>query len=163
MRAGFRVAARFLLSAGLSMAAMMRAARTIFSQVLPTFRTLTPSALVFHRYGSMCTCRFLEPRWHWAARSISMSCWVGLKIAGRLEGAILTDWTRGQLLVGVEELCCAVAILNCPRGENRGGGPHGLSECCLVTASVVRPAHEQDTTTSLLLTRLYSHTEKAVQ
>ena len=43
------VAGRLLLSAGLSMAAMMRAARTIFSQVLPTFRTLTPSALVFHR------------------------------------------------------------------------------------------------------------------
>jgi hypothetical protein len=38
-----------VLSAGLSMVAMMRAARTIFSQVLPTFRTLTPSARVFHR------------------------------------------------------------------------------------------------------------------
>jgi hypothetical protein len=36
----------------------------------------------------MCTWRFLEPRWLWAARSISMSCDVGLKLAGRLEGAI---------------------------------------------------------------------------
>lgn len=49
LAAAAAVARRLLLSAGLSMAAMIRAARTIFSQVLPTFRTLTPSALVFHR------------------------------------------------------------------------------------------------------------------
>jgi hypothetical protein len=59
-----RIARQNILSAGLSMATMIRAARTIFSQVLPTLITLTPSGLVFHRYGSMCTWRFFAPRWH---------------------------------------------------------------------------------------------------
>ena len=70
------------------MATMIRAARTIFSQVLPMLMTLMPSGLVFHRYGSMCTWRFLLPRWHCAASKFSMSVDVGLKIAGRLLGAI---------------------------------------------------------------------------
>ena len=38
----------------------------------------------------MCTCKFLLPRWHWAARSISMSWVVALRTDGRLEGAILS-------------------------------------------------------------------------
>lgn len=51
-----------------------------------------------------------------------MSCWVGLKMAGRLEGAILTVWARRQLLVG---RCRGVVLVamrngivggeNCPR------------------------------------------------
>ena len=60
-------------------------------QVLPTLITLIPSGLVFHKYGSMCTCKFLLPRWHCAERSISMSCAVALKPAGRLEGAIFAE------------------------------------------------------------------------
>lgn len=53
--------------------------------------TLMPSGLVFHRYGSMCTCRFLLPRWHCADKSISMSCAVALNAGGRLEGAIFVN------------------------------------------------------------------------
>lgn len=116
------------MSAGLSTAAMIRAARTSFSlasalglsgrimyycsrcghwrlvsnltvslcivtsrayQVLPMLITLMPSCLVFQLYGSMWTCKFLDPRWHWAASSISTSLLVALKMAGRLEGAMM--------------------------------------------------------------------------
>jgi len=95
------------MSAGLSMVTRMRAARTIFSllivpsvcktsayelrvpyQVLPMCRTLIPSGLVFHRYGSMCTCKFLLPMWHCALSSISMSCDVALNAGGRFFAAI---------------------------------------------------------------------------
>jgi hypothetical protein len=31
-------------------------------QVFPMLITLIPSGRVFHRYGSMCTCRFFDPR-----------------------------------------------------------------------------------------------------
>lgn len=74
------------------MATMMRAASTIFSHcddyklavfivlpeayertVLPMLMTLMPSGLVFHKYGSMCVCMFLEPRWACAASSFSIS------------------------------------------------------------------------------------------
>jgi hypothetical protein len=57
-------------------------------QVLPMLITLIPSGRVFHRYGSMCTCRFLLPMWHWAESSISTSWAVALNAGGRLEGAI---------------------------------------------------------------------------
>ena len=50
--------------------------------------TLIPSGLVFHRYGSMCTCRFLLPMWHCADRSISMSCAVALNAGGKFLAAI---------------------------------------------------------------------------
>lgn len=50
--------------------------------------TLMPSGLVFHRYGSMCTCKFLLPMWHCADSSISMSCAVALNAGGRLFGAM---------------------------------------------------------------------------
>ncbi len=95
------------MSAGLSIVTRMRAARTIFSlwivlsvcrtsaymlcrlyQVLPMCRTLIPSGLVFHRYGSMCTCKFLLPMWHCALSSISMSCDVALNAGGRFLAAM---------------------------------------------------------------------------
>lgn len=37
----------------------------------------------------MWTCKFLDPRWHCAASSISISWDVALNMEGRFEGAIL--------------------------------------------------------------------------
>lgn len=50
---------------------------------------------------SLGTTHFLEPTWHWAARSCSMSVLVALKMEGRFAGAILTvvslvDVTTGE-------------------------------------------------------------------
>lgn len=58
-------------------------------QVLPMLITLMPSGLVFHRYGSMWTWRFFEPRWHCAASSFSISSLVALNAGGRFVGAIV--------------------------------------------------------------------------
>lgn len=52
----------------------------------------------------MCTWRFLEPRWQEAANSISTSLLVALKIAGRLEGAMIALLAVSGFAVAVNDL-----------------------------------------------------------
>ena len=93
-------------SLGFSTAAMIRAARTSFSQVLPMLRMWMPnlgsnesslpsadsdhlpSARRFQTYDSICLSQFLVPMWHWAASMSWISSSVALSTAGSFDDMI---------------------------------------------------------------------------